>query len=108
MGSPLAAFGDPEIIRVNREAITANKTLTDTDKPVQILGLDQARNVTLPAERLGRMFYISNVSAGASSITLKNDAADTLGTIAQYQAALAISDGTGWLVILGAAMTAQT
>lgn len=108
MGSPLAAFGDPEITRVNREAITASKVLVDGDAPIQILGLDQAWNVTLPAERSGKMFLISNVSAGASSITLKNDAADTLGTIAQYQAALAISDGTGWLVILGAAMTAQT
>lgn len=108
MGSPLAALGDPEILGATRTTTTGNVTLLDSSDPVQIITLDQARDVTLPAERAGKVFYISNKSASAISITLKNDAGSALATIAQYQAALAFSDGTGWMVILGAACTAQT
>ena len=108
MGSPLAAFGDPEIHGTTRTTTTGNLALTDSGDPIQIVTLDQARDVTLPAERAGKMFIISNKSASAISITLKNDAGTALATIAQYQAALVLSDGTGWVTILGAAATLQT
>lgn len=92
----------------SRPTVSGNITLTTSSARIQILALDQARDITLPAEAEGLMFLISNIAAGASSGTLKNDAGTALATIAQYQTAIALSDGTGWLVFLGAASTLQT
>lgn len=109
MKSPIAALGDPAtLFRFNRESITANKTLTSADAPHQSLAPDAARDVTLPAEELGLIFYIVNRAAGAFALTLKNDAATTLASIAQNAAAIAYCDGTGWHVFLCSAATAQT
>ena len=54
MASPLAAFGDIEISRINSETLTGTKTLVDNDKSLQILDPGGAnRTVKLPPERFG-------------------------------------------------------
>ena len=90
-----------------RPTVSGNITLTTASARMQIIVLDQARDMTLPAEAEGLAFFITNASASAISITLKNDAGTALATIAQYASAIVISDGTSWMVFLSAAATLQ-
>jgi len=109
MASPFSGMGDPEIHGTTRTTLAAAGTLLDSSDPVQIIDCGgAARDVTLPAERAGKMFIISNISDAAEAITLKNDAGTALATISQYQTAWCFSDGTGWTTVLGAAATVQT
>lgn len=108
MGAPLAGAGIPVFgAGVNRETLSGAKTLTADDAFIQSLDPDGAKDVILPAEEAGLAFLIVNRASGAENITLEADDNTALATISQYDAALVISDGTGWAVILGAAATVQ-
>lgn len=57
------------------------------------------QNVSMPAPELGLSFLITNTSATALTITIKqSDTTTTAGTIAQNTAALVYSDGVKWYV----------
>jgi hypothetical protein len=84
----------------NVEAIAAGKTLTASDATFQ--KLDPAGgpvNVDLPAEASsnGLWFYIMNDADAAETITVRNDAAGTVVTLPQNEAAIVICDGTTWV-----------
>ena len=100
---PLPAV-TPQRKPINTEAITANKTLTIADAEVQFLAPDAARDVTLPAEALsdGLVFEIHNTAGGAFSLTVKDDGAATIGTVAQNKAARFVCDGASWKTLAGA------
>jgi hypothetical protein len=64
--------------------LTANMVMSG-DEPMMIsVEPGAARDIRLPPEELGMMYIISNVSAGANTITVKDDSGvTTVGTIAQ-------------------------
>ncbi len=81
----------------NRESITANKTLTHSDKSFQVLAPDAARDVLLPTEKDGLVIIVANNAAGAFALTVKEDSGTTtIATVAQDGVGIFISDGTGW------------
>jgi len=81
--------------------LSGDLTLT-TDHPL-VVKLDPAgaRNVTLEAEAgaAGRFRLIVNAANASEVITIKNDAAATISTPDQNQAALLYCDGTSWTEI---------
>lgn len=84
----------------NVEAIAAGKTLTTADQNFQKLDpAGGAVNVDLPAEAAsdGTWFYIMNAADAAETITVRNDAAGTVVTLPQNEAAIVICDGTTWV-----------
>lgn len=56
------------------------------------------QTVTMPTAEVGLMFLIQNTSATALTITLRNPALATIGTIVQNASALVWSDGVSWFV----------
>jgi len=87
----------------NRETLSGAKTLSDTDARVQNLDPDgSGRDVNLPAEAEGLTFVIGNRAGNANALTVKDDAGSTLVTVNQDDVAYCFSDGTGWVVQVGA------
>lgn len=109
MGNPLAGAGNAPLgANVNRETLTGNKTLAADDVFVQSYDPDGARTVTLPAEQADMSFLIVNRASGAEDITVEDDASTTIGVVSQNEAGLFICDGTGWILLLGAAASVQS
>lgn len=83
----------------NVETLAADKTLADSDTPIQRLDCNGAvRIVKMPTEDAvdNHPFFIVNSSAGAYAITVKNNAGtETLATISQGRAALVLPSGAG-------------
>ncbi len=76
-----------------------NITLNKNSGSVQFIDPGgSARNVTLPpiADSLGRRILIVNKADAAESITVKNVAATTIGTIAQNEAGVFYCSDTAW------------
>lgn len=76
--------------------------VVDGDLP-QLLFLDPGgagRNVDLPAEAdsKGLFFIIVNTADAAEALTIRNDAAGTVGSVTQNEAAFCVCDGTTWRV----------
>jgi len=82
----------------NTETLAAGKTLTDADKPLQFLDTGGvARDVTLPTAAAGNhVFIIVNTADAAETITVKNAAASTIGTVAQGENKIFVSNGAIW------------
>lgn len=81
--------------------LTGTLTLVVTDKFVQRLDPGgSARNVDLPAEAdsTSLSFLIINTADDAELITVRDDAAATIGTIPRYGSALLTCDGTTWTI----------
>lgn len=87
---------------VNIESITANKELSYKDSMIQILDPDAARDVTLPAERNGAIFFIKNEDAAANDLTVKDQAAATIATVAAGEGSLFACDGSDWKLVIKA------
>jgi hypothetical protein len=97
--------------QTNTETLAGTKTMTHDDVTYQILDPDGSnRNVDLPAEEEsdGLVFHIVNTGgATAEVITIRNDAAGTVGTLAGGTAAnlgehgFCVCDGTTWFVSVG-------
>ena len=87
---------------VNIESITANKTLTYKDGMFQVLTPDAPRDLILPAERNGAIFLIKNEDAGANALTVKDDAAATIATVAAGEGCIVACDGSAWKLIIKA------
>ncbi len=62
-----------------------------------------ARTVTLPAEADAEkvMFMIVNTADAAEDITVEDDAAATVVTVSQNEAAIVYCDGTNWHGLVG-------
>ena len=86
---------------VNVESITGNKTLTYKDSMFQVLDPDAARDVVLPAEKDGAVFFIKNESA-SFALTVKDDGASTIATIATEEGAIVVCDGSDWKLVIKA------
>lgn len=83
----------------NVETLSADRTLTDADTPLQRLDCNGAvRIVKVPTADAveNHPFFVVNSSSGAYAITLKsNDAATILATVAQGESVLVLPDGNG-------------
>ena len=80
------------------ETLAAAKVIDSDD--AMILRLDPGgagRDVTLPAEESipaqGQMFLIINAADAAEDLTVKDDAASTIGTVSQNEAAIFVNQG---------------
>lgn len=80
-----------------------NLTL-DADSPT-IMTIDPtaARDITLPAEAdsVGLVFVILNAADAAEDITVKDDGANTVGTISQNEIGILFCNGTTWRICVG-------
>lgn len=87
-------------IHTNVETLAADKTLTVTDAPVQVLDPGgSGRKVLLPpvADSEGRMIWIRNTADAAEILTVKDSAdALTICTPSQNETALVICAGGVW------------
>ena len=116
MAHPAAAIAESRVnawnltnmFGISRATLSDDLVLTAASPGIQSLDPAAARDVTFPAEAEGLVFLIINRSNGAEDITVKNDAAATLGVVSEDEAALFVCDGTGWIMLLGAAATIQT
>ena len=87
---------------INVETLAGNKPLVDSDTRYQRLDPGgSARDVILPAEEgsQGREFWIWNAADASEDITVKNDAAATIGTVSQNEGALYVCTGAAWVMI---------
>jgi hypothetical protein len=77
----------------------------DADAP-NYLALDPGgagRDVTLPAEAEGLFFMIANAADAAENLTVKNDAAGTVGTIGQNEVGFVVCINLTWYIFVGVA-----
>jgi hypothetical protein len=86
----------------NVETLGTARTLTTKSRQFQCINATSAFNLTLPAEEgnEGLWFEIYNASSNNSTITVKNDAASTIVSIAQGGSAKVMCDGTNWKKII--------
>ena len=84
------------------ETISATKTLTDADYPIQSFNPTAARDVILPAAAsTNHLFAVWNRSA-TYSLTVKNSSATIVATVGPGTGALFFPDGAnGWAVLNG-------
>jgi len=86
---------------VNIQSIVDNKTLTYKDSMIQILDVDSNRDVILPAERNGAIFFIKNENS-TYAITVKNAGASTVAAVAAGEGSLFACDGSDWKLVIKA------
>lgn len=99
LGVLRAFFGVKGLMQV--ETLTGNVTLTPAYP--SMLKLDpggSSRNVTLEAEAdsNGAVRFFVNAADAAENLVIKDDAASTIVTINQNEAAIVYCDGTSWLL----------
>ena len=85
----------------NTQSITADKTLTDADFPIQTLTPDAARNVILPAVASTNHGYIISNGSASFILTIKNAGGSTITALAVSSTTLLTSNGTTWRAISG-------
>jgi len=85
---------------MNVETLTGTRVLTTSDLEVQALDPGGAdRQVTLPAETAGILFYIYNTADADETLTVKEDSgATTIALVPQGGQKAFRSNGTGWYV----------
>jgi len=78
--------------------LTTPLILSDTDSALQFIDPGgAARDVELPAEGLdNHLFVIANVADAAETLTVKDDGGNTIGTVAQGETKIYISNGSVW------------
>lgn len=97
-------FYDPVFVKglkygVHIETKAAAWTVDRDQAPLAFITLTgSGQNMTLPAAELGLFFRVRNTSATALTITVKDPAAATVGTIAQNALAMIYSDGVNWFL----------
>jgi len=93
----------------NTETLAANKTLVDSDEPIQFLDPSATEyTVELPAEgNANHVFYFVNTSA-SYDLEILDDGAATIVTVEPEKTAIVISDGTDWKLIASTNIPAAT
>lgn len=100
-GKPFFKIPRPLLLAggVESQTISGDTSLTDKDSLFQIIdGGGSDRDVTLPAEKDGRVYMIKN-SGATNSLVIKNDAAATIETLTSGQTTMVVCDGTNWLTM---------
>lgn len=89
----------------NIETLSATRTLTDADTPIQRFDCGGASRIVKAAEGdliENHLFWVVNASDGSEVITLKSfDEVTTLATVNEGEGALIIPDGAGGYLALG-------
>jgi hypothetical protein len=82
------------------QTLAGDITLSDRDSLFQVLDADGAnKNVTLPPEKDGRVYFIKNAGA-AGDILVKDDAAGGVITLSPNEVVLLASSDSLWYVLL--------
>ena len=103
-GKPFFKIPRPLLLAggVESQTLSGDTTLTDKDSLFQSIdGGGSDRDVTLPAEKDGRVYIIKN-SGATNSLVIKNDAAATVETLANGETGIIVCDGSNWIVMLKA------
>ncbi len=100
--------------RASRFSVKAVETLSG-DRVITVAEMERTqiflfdpggagRNLDLPAEETskGAVIFISNRADAAEVITIRNDAAATVCTPTQNEAAIVFCDGVSWCGLVGA------
>jgi hypothetical protein len=101
--SPLANYA-------NVETLSAAKTLTNADAPIQSLNPNGAnRDVNLPAAgSANHAFFFWNRAAATYSLVVKNSGGTTIVTVGPASGAFVFADGaSGWIAVSGGATVAD-
>lgn len=98
---------DKKLARFQSTTTTMAGALVMTHDSTQFQFLDPGgagRNVDLPAEEEsdGLMFVIVNGADAAEDLTVRNDAAATIGTVAQNEIGIFVCNGVAWASCIGA------
>jgi len=90
-------------IAANTETLSATLTLTDASEVIQFIDPGGAdRDIELPAEAsTNHPFIISNQADAAETLTVSDDGATEVDTVAQGETKLFVSDGTSWAALSG-------
>jgi hypothetical protein len=101
-GKPFFKIPRPVLLAGGLEVktISGNITLTDKDSLFQVIdgGLG-TRNITLPPEKDGRVYYIKNAGT-TNDLAIKDDAAGGVLTLSAGEVALLGSSDSLWYVLL--------
>lgn len=102
-GTIEAAIHNEMKYKTETRTLSGNITLENDSPTMQFIDPNGARTLTLPAEAdsAGLMFFISNEAGGAEVITIQNDAAATIVTPTQNEAAIVFCDGVTWSGMVG-------
>jgi uncharacterized protein YqfB (UPF0267 family) len=88
---------------INTETLSGNKTIASTDPSVHFLDAGGvARDVTLPAEADSTYAKYEIYNTGGETLTVKDDGASTIITIATNESGIVRCDGTSWFGFVGA------
>lgn len=101
-GKPFFKIPRPVLLAggVEAKVIADNIVLTDKDSLFQIIdGGVSNRNVTLPAEKNGRVYCILN-SGTTNDLTILDDAAGGVITLSAGEVAVLVCDDTVWYPII--------
>ncbi len=103
----VAWAADKKISRFQSTTSTLAGALVLTHDSNQLQFLDPGgagRNVDLPAEEEsdGLMFVIVNRADAAEDLTVRNDAAGTVGTVSQNEIGIFVCNGVAWASCVGA------
>lgn len=101
--SAVKSLFDVSGLAANTDTLSADLVLTDADEPVQFLDPGgAARNIELPAEAsTNHPFIISNQADAAETLTVNDDGAAEIDTVAQGETKAFYSDGTSWAALSG-------
>lgn len=101
--------GDFDLIELERTAVAADYTTTDSDLLIAVTSTAAARTITLLSATVteGRIFIIKDESgaAGTNNITIATEGSETIDGSAtlvistNYGSATLYSDGVDWFVI---------
>lgn len=101
-GRPFFRIPRPLLLEggVENKTISFNIQLKDKDSLFQIIdGGGVNRDVTLPAEKSGRVYMIKNAGASHDLNLKKSDGSTSVGTIAHGESAWVVCDGVDWYIM---------
>lgn len=101
-GRPFFRIPRPLLLEggVESKTLSADVVIVDKDSLFQLIdggGTDRA--VTLPAEKSGRVYMISNVGASHNLNLKKSDGSTAVGTIAHGESGWVVCDGSDWYIM---------
>ncbi len=93
------SIGAPAIPSVRNATLSGGETWTVADADKQFLDPGgSARTIVLPAAPAGSRVEVHNLADAAETITVNDDGADAVGTVAQNESKEFVSTGSAWII----------
>jgi hypothetical protein len=101
-GRPFFRIPRPLLLEggVESKTISAPLVVLDKDSLFQVIdGGGTDRDVTLPAEKSGRVYMFANVGSSHNLNLKKSDGTTPVGSIAHGVSKWVVCDGTNWFIL---------